>query len=134
MRLLEDAAAGAHVASDAYSVVVLSPHQNNFEMPLRIEEWGHRPPEDDAEWEEVFESSLLVRGGVLFYDSPALQGTTCEVADGKYAVRVSGRGFVSLGWPGSTTPGDEWRIQLWPCAEQAPDRRIKQWHPPGGSS
>jgi hypothetical protein len=117
MRLLETAIAGPHIASDAHGVVVLSPHQNNFEMPLRIEEWDNRPPEDDAQWEEVFESSLLVRGGVLRYDTPTLQGATCQVPDGRYAVRIAGRGFVNRGWPGSTTPGDAWRIQLWLSAE-----------------
>jgi hypothetical protein len=82
----------------------------------------------------VFESSLLVSGGVLRYDTPTLQGATCQVPDGRYAVRIAGRGFVNRGWPGSTTPGDTWRVQLWPSVENLPDRRIKEWHPPGSIS
>jgi hypothetical protein len=44
-----------------------------------------------------------------------------HVPAGTYAVRITGRGFVARGWPGTTTPGDEWRIQLWPGAAAPPE-------------
>src|SRR5262245_50100034 len=40
MGYLEDALAGEGIAGDAYGVVVCSPHQNNFEMPFRVEVCG----------------------------------------------------------------------------------------------
>jgi hypothetical protein len=43
-----------------------------------------------------------------------MEGVWFDVPTGSYAVLVSGRGFVARGWPGSTTPGDVWRVQLWP--------------------
>jgi len=129
MALLDRALAGAHIASAGYGLVVVSPHQNNFEMPLRVEEWNAPPPADDGDWDEVFESHLTVVGGVLRYESPTMEAVPFEVPDGRYAVRISGRGFRNRGWPGSTTPGDSWRVQLWPSADVRPDRRVKEWQP-----
>jgi hypothetical protein len=130
MMLLEEALAGENIASDGFSIVVCSPHQNNFQMPLRIEVWSHEPPDDGEEWEEIFDSRLTVDGGAVHYDSPTMQGASCDVPDGEYAVRICGRGFVNRGWPGSTTPGDSWRVQLWPSHSCPADRRVKTWNPP----
>ena len=48
---------------------------------------------------------------------------------GDYVMRVVGRGFVARGWPGSTEPGDTWRIQLWPHVgtDPVPLRRLATW-------
>ncbi|WP_432976541.1 hypothetical protein [Dactylosporangium sp. CA-233914] len=110
-------------------MVVLSPHQNNFHMPLRVECWHRRPPDDTDQWEEVTECAFTVEAGELRYESPALDTTACAVPDGQYAVRICGRGFVNRGWPGSTKPGDVWRIQLWPASDEVADRRIKHGNP-----
>ncbi|MET7401655.1 hypothetical protein ABZS66_50065 [Dactylosporangium sp. NPDC005572] len=131
MALLERAVAGSGIAGDEHGLVVISPHQNNFEMPFRVEQWNERPPDDAEEWEEVLEGSLLVVDGVLHYFSPTDAHVTFQVPSGRYAVRISGRGFVNRGWPGSTTPGDRWRVQLWPGADGVPERRVKRWGPPG---
>ncbi|WP_250006554.1 hypothetical protein [Actinoplanes sp. M2I2] len=128
---LERAIAGPGIAGDDYGLVVVSPHQNNFEMPFRLEEWDTRPPDDEADWEEVFEGELLVVDEVLTYFSPTDANETFPVPNGRYAVRISGRGFVNRGWPGSTTPGDSWRVQLWPAAGEVPARRVKRWRHPG---
>jgi len=130
LELLTRAQTGPGIASYECGVVVLSPHQNNFRMPLRIEVWHRRPPDDGDSWEEIAECTLTVEGGELRYDSPAVVGkAACEVPDGRYAVRVCGRGFVNRGWPGSTEPGDVWRVQLWPGTDEIVDRRIKAWQP-----
>jgi hypothetical protein len=133
MAVLERAIAGSGIARDDHGLVVLSPHQNNFRMPLDLEEWSCRPPGDDAEWEEIFESGLLVTGDVLHYFSPVDNSATFTVASGRYAVRICGRGFVNRGWPGSTTPNDNWRVQLWPAIDDVPACRVKKWCPPPAS-
>ncbi|MBQ1038775.1 hypothetical protein [Micromonospora sp. C81] len=130
MTLLEQAINGSGIAADDTGVVVISPHQNNFEMPFRLEVWDDPPPDDREDWEEAFEASLLVVDDVLQYFSPTDTVVTFEVPSGRYAARISGRGFVNRGWPGSTTPGDRWRVQLWSPAGDFPARRLKQWRQP----
>jgi hypothetical protein len=130
MDLLAKAQSGPGLASYECGVVILSPHQNNFRMPLRIEVWHQRPPDDGDSWEEIAECRLAVEAGELRYESPAAAGTAvCQVPNGQYALRVCGRGFVNRGWPGSTEPGDAWRVQLWPTVDEFADRRIKAWQP-----
>ena len=46
--------------------------------------------------------------------SPTTGEVFCEVPGGGYLIEVNGRGFVNYGWPGTTNPGDVWRIRLWP--------------------
>ncbi|NYH41916.1 hypothetical protein HNR22_001643 [Micromonospora jinlongensis] len=96
-------------------------------MPFRLEVWDDPPPDDRQDWEEAFEASLLVVDDTLGYFSPTETIDTFEVPSGRYAARISGRGFVNRGWPGSTTRGDRWRVQLWSSAGDISARRIKQW-------
>ncbi|HEY1485286.1 MAG TPA: hypothetical protein VGF84_04220 [Micromonosporaceae bacterium] len=49
----------------------------------------------------------------------------CSVPPGRYRILVCGRGFVASGWPGSTTPGDSWRVRLWPEHGDVPARRVR---------
>jgi hypothetical protein len=120
------------IAQSPDTLVVLSPHQNNFEMPLRVEVWDAPPPDDTAEWPEAFEAHLDVRDGGLAYESPTADFTPLEVPPGAYYALITGRGFVARGWPGSTTPGDSWRIRLWPSAGPQAPRRLSSWPGPGG--
>jgi hypothetical protein len=114
LQALTRALDGEGVSQDDGLVVVISPHQNNFAMPVEIEVWADPPPDDLAAWPEVVQAGLQVSGGGFWWESPTDTRVFCPVPDGRYAVRVSGRDFVGYGWPGSTTPGDSWRIQLWP--------------------
>jgi hypothetical protein len=50
--------------------------------------------------------------------------TEIDVPPGLYHALITGRGFVSHGWPGSTEPGDEWRIRLWPSPTPPEPRRL----------
>ena len=113
-------------------LVVLSPHQNNFEMGLTVEQWSSTPPDDLGTWEEGFEASLEVGDLGLVYMSPVDTYVELDVPPGSYRARVVGRGFVNRGWPGSVTPGDVWRIQVRPCAEHIAPRRIARWETQGG--
>jgi len=130
MSLLEVALQGEGIAGDNDAVLVCSPHQNNFKMPLRVEVWDHSPPDDQADWEEVFRCGLVVDDGGLRYESPTLAGTIFDVPAGTYSLLICGRGFVSRGWPGSTTPGDAWRVQMWPSADRPVPSRVKVWQQP----
>ena len=94
-------------------ILVLSPHQSNIAMPLRVEVWDASPPDDLDAWQEAFEASLRVGARGLIYTSPTMSEHHVAVPVGRYRLRVTGRGFVARGWPGPTEPGDEWRLQLW---------------------
>jgi hypothetical protein len=114
---------------------VLSPHQNNFEMPLRVEVWDSAPPDDVAEWPEAFEAHLDVAEDGLIYDSPPggnVHQVPLRVPPGGYHSVITGRGFVAHGWPGSSTPGDNWRIRLWPSTGPQAPRRLSAWRPASG--
>jgi hypothetical protein len=131
VRLVEEAINGEGIAGPEGNegVVVLSPHQNNFAMRLRVECWPAEPPSDLDDWQEAFLTGLVVGAEGLVYDSPTMESRTIQVPPGRYAVRITGRGFVNRGWPGSTTPGDEWRLQLWPASDPIRPRRLRAWDP-----
>src|SRR5262245_25090923 len=128
--LVHQAIYGDGIAGGRGAVVVLSPHQNNFAMRLRVEVWSAEPPDDLDAWQEGFEASLAVGDGRLTYESPTLSGRMITVPPDDYAVRITGRGFVARGYPGSTKPGDQWRVQLWPSATWVAPRRRRAWAGP----
>jgi hypothetical protein len=120
------------IAQTPRTVVVISPHQNNFAMPLRLEAWSGPPPDDTADWPEAFEVHLDIGNwGDLSYDSPPEHNMELNVVPGAYHALITGRGFVQRGWPGSTTPGDSWRIRVWPSDGPQAPRRLSAWHAPG---
>ncbi|WP_454196003.1 hypothetical protein [Nocardia sp. Marseille-Q1738] len=129
--LLDRALAAHPYASDGSAMVVLSPHQNNFRMPVTVQVWGARPPGDRDQWQQVCEERLRVGPeGILQLSSPTDGAADCPVPEGDYLIEVSGRGFVNYGWPGSTEPGDVWRIRLWPDDGSEPLPAV-QWSMPG---
>jgi hypothetical protein len=123
--LLDVAQASDGIAQRAGLVVVVSPHQNNFAMPLRIEVWTAEPDGDLDEWEEAFETHIDVGDEGLTYESPTLDLTPIAVPPGSYHALITGRGFVAHGWPGSTEPGDSWRIRVWPSPGPSRARRLR---------
>jgi hypothetical protein len=128
--LLEQAQDADGIAQADGLLVVESPHQNNFEMPLAVEIWDSVPAEDLSEWEEAFEALLVVGDSGLTYESPTVELTQIVVSPGSYHALITGRGFVARGWPGSTEPGDQWRIRLCPSDEPIAARRLKRWIEP----
>lgn len=111
--------------------MVLSPHQNNVEMPIAVQVWDGRPPADRDEWQQVCEERLRIsEAGQLMIASPTMPESFCEVPEGDYLIEVSGRGFVNYGWPGTTAPGDVWRIRLWPN-DGAALQPAQMWDMPG---
>ncbi|WP_223263463.1 hypothetical protein [Rhodococcus sp. MTM3W5.2] len=131
LELLEQAQAAQPSAGNGNALVVLSPHQNNFEMPTSVQVWNGRPPADRDEWQQVSEGRLRVsEAGQIMIASPTTGEVFCEVPEGDYLIEVSGRGFVNYGWPGSTTPGDVWRIRMWPNDGTEPEP-AQMWVMPG---
>ena len=129
--LLEKALDGPGIASATVVLVAHSPHQNNFAMPLRIEVWRQQPPDDLAAWQQVLEAALDVDdAGQLWFESPTMRQRRWPVPTGRYVARIAGRGFVNHGWPGSTKPGDVWRVQLWPRTADIEPRRLREWKLP----
>ncbi|WP_063721680.1 hypothetical protein [Nocardia vinacea] len=130
--LLDRAFAQQPCAGDGTVLLVLSPHQNNFEMSIAVQVWDGRPPNDRDDWQQVSEGRLRVDSdGTLSISSPTDGwADPCPVPPGDYLIEVGGRGFVNYGWPGTTTPGDIWRIRLWPDDgdDLLPHR---QWDMPG---
>lgn len=118
------------IAQQGGLVVVESPHQNNFEMPLRVEVWTGPPVDDLDEWEEAFEVHLSVGDDGLRYASPTCEMVSLSVPTGSYHAIIAGRGFVGHGWPGSTTPGDSWRIRLWPSPGPERPSRLRGYAEP----
>lgn len=131
--LLHAALDGDGVAGDGSMLVVLSPHQYNFAMALTIDVWEQAPPDDLTAWELAVEGHLTIAGdpptghGELIYGSPTLETEDWRVPAGEHHVRVCGTGFVAVGDPGSTKPGDRWRVQLWRCDCGTRPRRLRQW-------
>jgi hypothetical protein len=133
--LVARALAEPPTASDGKMVVVLSPHQNNFALPITVEAWTSAPVSDRDAWQQVSEDSITVGAhGSLYFESPTLDGVACPIGPGDYVLEVSGRGFMTRGWPGSTEPGDEWRVRVWPRSSGEPSA-TKGWdssvRPPG---
>ena len=94
---------------------------------MRVEVWPTQLRLDLDDWQEALEASLSVRDNGLSYESPTMPKQSIAVPAGRYGLRVAGRGFVARGWPGSTRPGNEWRIQLWPQERPMAPRRLRRW-------
>lgn len=119
--------------SDTVSMLVLTPHQNNFDTAVDVEVCDQRPEDDRQEWQQVSEGPLVVDNHeVLHLESPMSNPATCPVPAGRYIVEVSGRGLITYGWPGSTEPGDVWRLRLWPD-DGTQLRAPKLWNKPNTS-
>lgn len=125
--VVDAAIAGDGIAQHGPALVVLSPHQNNFAMPLRVEQWPAEPPDDLDAWDEAYTAWLEINERGLVFESPTLNSTSIAVPPGTYAVRITGKDFVNRGWPGSTKPGDSWRLQFWPHTEPFPAQRLRRW-------
>lgn len=117
----------AGIGQDGALTVVFSPHQNNFAMRLDVQLWAAPPPDDITAWQEAFEATLDVGERGLIYSNVHDARQEIPVPPGRYLARITGRGFVAVGWPGSTEPGDQWRIQLFPTPELLPPRRLAAW-------
>jgi hypothetical protein len=128
--VVDQAMHGDGIAQSGGVLVVESPNQNNFEMPLTIEIWDAVPADDLTEWEEVFEAHLEVASAGIVYESPTMEPIQIDAPPGSYHAQITGRGFAGVGWPGSTEPKDEWRLRLWPSPGPDGPRRLSMFSEP----
>ena len=99
-----------------------------------MEQWDGPAPDDVVEWEEGYVTGLTVDEHGLMYQSPTMDGYLLDLPAGTGQARITGRGFVNRGWPGTTTPGDVWRLQVWPAEAPGEAARIARWTHPDGTS
>jgi hypothetical protein len=131
LELLAQAEAKPPSSGNCGTVLILSPHQNNFETAVDVEIWDARPPTDRDLWQQVSEDRMDVdKRGLITLVSPTLNSVDFAIPAGHYVLEASGRGFVNYGWPGSTKPGDVWRLRLWPLDGLGPPEP-KRWEMPG---
>jgi hypothetical protein len=104
-------------------VVVLTPNQWNFELPLRLEVWDEEPASDLDEWQHALEVHIDVVDG-LWWESPTTEGQDLPVPPGAYHVLITGRGFTAFDQPEPDTATDHWRLRLWPSPGPAGPRRL----------
>ncbi|MGX7681957.1 hypothetical protein ACSMXN_23990 [Jatrophihabitans sp. DSM 45814] len=130
-RLIDQAVAGSGIAQHHGQIVVLSPHERNYAMAMRVELWDEQPKLDLNGWQEAFEFALKVGRDGLIYDSPTLSTFHIPVPPGQYLGLLCAQGFSTHERPGTNTPGDRWRLQLWhPSAGQDASRdcqRLRAW-------
>lgn len=114
----------ANIAQGPHVLLVAVPPHDNYEMVIAFEQWDSAPADDVEDWQEVCEACLDVTEHGLTFDSPTMEGVDLpEVRPGRYAIRVSGRGFVDDDLDDRPS-SEEWRFQLWPVDERFPARRI----------
>jgi hypothetical protein len=125
-RLRDKAAAGSGIAQHWGLITVRSPHDANYQMKLTVEVLSDHPDDDLSEWQEAFDSDLVVGRNGLVYESHTLSSFVVPVPPGSYHSLITADGF-STHERASTTPGDRWRIRLWPCTQGHEARRLKAW-------
>ena len=97
----------------------VAPH-GGLDVLVRATIGGARPPRKSCHFGGA-------DGRGVVYMSAAHTFVDLDVPPGNYQVRIVGRGFINYGWPGSTTPGDTWRIQFWPSKDVIEPKRIAHW-------
>ncbi|GEM29751.1 hypothetical protein NN3_07580 [Nocardia neocaledoniensis NBRC 108232] len=115
LNLLDRAQVEPPSAGDGRMVVVTSPYQCNFGMPVTVEIFDAPPDNDDREqWQQVSQARLHVGPRRSLVLSSSVDGWTevSPVEEGDYLVEMAGRGFADD--PGPDGPADSWRIRLWP--------------------
>lgn len=142
--VLDLAHANPPSAANEAIVLVLSPHQWNFDMEVTVEVWSAQPTPDPDAWEQVSFEPLTVDGAdTMLLGSPTCQDISLPVPAGTYALEISGRGFANYGVPfndelpdGSgaehAEPKDVWRLRLWESSNLETEQTTRRlWQMPG---
>lgn len=125
---VDQAIADGLVTSDGHNLVVLSPHQNNFDLQMTVELWTSPPAADDDDWQIVVHETIKISDDqTLTIDSaPGGHAQRVAIPTGSYRIDIAASGFKTAGSPGSTTPGDRWRVRLWP-SDDSETPANKRW-------
>lgn len=115
--LVETALHGDKWASNGRSIVVVTPVEYNFDMPVRIEVWNAPPPVDLADWAIHITAELEVSSNMLQLESTSGEPRSTPIPNGHYFVEIAGRNFPSQLSP---EQNEQWRIRLWPNPSNQP--------------
>jgi hypothetical protein len=135
LNALDDAQSrGLSVGLAAGFVDILMPRQHNFHCPLSVEPGVSAPPVDGG-WDHIIEFALpLPTGKLVLEGSGGCQKTQVDLSPGVFRARWSGRNFAAAAaWrypddpDDQSEPPDQYRLQLWPDADQNPPHEIKRW-------
>jgi TonB family protein len=106
---------------------LMTPGQYNFKTPMLVEVRQHEPGDDRQEWDHEVDLDLDIPSGVLLFEGSGGSGIQrIKVPPGRYRTRVSGRGFVALGFAGANG-NDSYRLRLWPRQEDTEPVLRKSW-------
>jgi TonB family protein len=106
---------------------LMTPGQYNFKTPMLVEVRQHEPGDDRQEWDHEVDLDLDIPSGVLLFEGSGGSGIQrIKVPPGRYRARVSGRGFVALGFAGANG-NDSYRLRLWPRQEDTEPVLRKSW-------
>lgn len=89
-KVVEQALEAGGIAQSDGVVVVESPLQNNFAMPLAVELWDAAPADDTTQWQEAFEAHLDVGDSGILYESPTIERIDLDVPPGSYHALITG--------------------------------------------
>ncbi|MDX6228145.1 MAG: hypothetical protein QOI76_1535 [Frankiales bacterium] len=104
-------------------LVLVTPNQWNFELPLRVEVWDEAPVDDLEEWQHAYEAHVEV-ADELWWDSPTTVAQDLQVPPGAYRVLITGRGFTAFGDTEPEPATDHWRLRLSPSNGPTAPRRL----------
>jgi len=115
---------GTFVGVHRNLIDLMTPGQWNFETPMRVEVWSAVPSSDCDSWDHEVDVDLDIPQGRLFFEASGGGSVfDAEVPPDRYRVRVSGRGYTTLGALG----GDSYRLRLWPRSEPTDPVLRKYW-------
>lgn len=115
---------GTFVGHYGNLIDLMTPGQWNFETPMRVEVWSAEPPNDNDSWDHEVDVDLEIPQGRLFFEASGGGAVfDTDLPPNRYRVRVSGRGYTTLGARG----GDSYRLRLWPQTEPADPELRKYW-------
>jgi TonB family protein len=129
---LEDALADGinsrrYVGTSRGLIDLMTPGQYNFKTPMLVEVRQHEPGDDRQEWDHEVDLDLDIPSGVLLFEGSGGSGIQrIKVPPGRYRARVSGGGFVALGFAGANG-NDSYRLRLWPRQEDTEPVLRKSW-------
>ncbi|WP_146251348.1 hypothetical protein [Nocardia tenerifensis] len=95
----------------------MNPHQYNFEMRVDVELCDRPKHSERAGWQVVIDETTTRddRGELLISSATSTSDIPISIAPGSYHIEIRGRGLQFADQPDSTSPGDVWRMQVWPA-------------------
>lgn len=90
---------GLYAITAGGNIVVLNPHQYNFEMRVDVELFDRPKHSDRADWQVVIDESTTIddRGELLISSATSTSDIPISIAPGSYHIEISRRGIRFVG-------------------------------------